>query len=154
MQQHLDGCGQLAVQRSTIETAESAQCLEAGRNFGGIVGMYRAGAAVVPGVQRRQQIDDLGAANLADHDAIRPHPQRLPHQLAHRDFADPFDVGASCDQFDQMRMPGRQFGGIFDADDALVGCHRTEQRRQQCGFPGAGAAGHQEGQPGSYQLGE
>jgi len=44
--------------------------------------VHRAGPAVVAGVQCRQQIYHFGAPDLADHDAIWPHPQCLPDELA------------------------------------------------------------------------
>ena len=154
VQQHLDGRGELTVQRRPVETAERAQRLQPGGNFGGAVGVHRARAPVVAGVQRCQQIDHLGAPDLADHDAVGPHPQRLPDELAHRYFADAFDVGAPRDELHQMRMPGRQLGGILDAHDPFGGRHGAEHRREQGRLAGPGSAAHQEGQPGGDDVGD
>ena len=137
MQQHLHGGGELTVQRGPVQAAERAQRLQPGGNLAGVVGVHGARAAVVAGVQRRQQVDHFGAPDLADHDAVGPHPQRLPDQLAYRNLADPFDVGAPRDQLDQMRMPRRQLGGILDADDPLVRRHGAQHRGQQRRLAGA-----------------
>ena len=144
VQQHLNRGGQLTMQRTTIQAAQSTQRLQPSRDLARIVGMHCARAAVVAGVERREQIDHFGAPDLADDDAVRPHPQCLPDELAHRNFADAFDVGASRDQPDQMRMRRRQFRGVLDAHDPLVGRDRVQHRRQQCRLAGPGAAGHQE----------
>ena len=49
-------------------------------------------------------------------------------------------------------MRRRQLGGVLDADDPLVGRHRAQHRRQQGRLARAGAAGHQERQPGGDDL--
>ena len=55
--------------------------LHAGWYFKEGIGVQRAGAAVVAGVERGEEIHHLAAANLAHHDAVRPHAQRLAQQL-------------------------------------------------------------------------
>jgi hypothetical protein len=120
MQQHLHRSGELTVQCRLIEAAERAQCLQPGGNLARVVGVHGARPAIVAGVQCRQKIDHFGTADLADHNAVGPHPQCLPDELAHRDLADTFDVGAPGDQLDQMRMPRRQLGSILHAHDPLI----------------------------------
>ena len=44
--------------------------------------MDGAGTALVPGVQRRKEVDDLGAADLSDDEPIGPHAQRLAYEIA------------------------------------------------------------------------
>ena len=46
------------------------------------VGVDGRQAAVVAGVHRLQHVERLGAAHLADDDAIGPHAQRVDHQVA------------------------------------------------------------------------
>ena len=142
------------MQRSTIQAAQSTQRLQASRDLAWIVGMHCARAAVVSGVERREQIDHFGAADLADDDAVRPHPQGLADELADCDFPDAFDVGASGYQPDQMRMRRRKFSGVLDAHDPLVGRDRIQHRRQQSRFARPGAAGHQKRQPGGDDVSE
>ena len=47
---HLHRRGQLAVQRRAVEPAERGKGFEASRYLGGVVGVYRPGAAVVAGL--------------------------------------------------------------------------------------------------------
>ena len=131
--------------RSSPPTAASASS-RAGTSAG-TVGVHRARAAVVAGVERGEQVDDLAAAHLADHDPVGPHPQRLPDQVAHGHLADALDVGVAGDELDQMRMPGRELGRVLDADDAFVGRDGAQRRRQQRRLARARSAGDEEGQP-------
>ena len=39
---------------------------------------------LVPGVHRLQHVERLAAADLTDDDAVRPHPERVAHQVANR----------------------------------------------------------------------
>ena len=47
VQDHLHRGGELAVQRCAVEPADRGKGLEASRHLGGVVGVYRSGAAVV-----------------------------------------------------------------------------------------------------------
>ena len=67
--------------RPRAEPGGQRERLDPGRHVGGRVGVQRAAPALVPGVERGQQVDDLGAAHLADDEPVGPHPQRLPHQV-------------------------------------------------------------------------
>ena len=49
---------------------------------------------------------------------------------------------------DHVRVPGPQLAGVLDEHEPLVGVHQRQQRGQQRGLAGAGAAGDQERQPG------
>ena len=73
VQDHLNCRGKLTVQRVAIHTAERRQRLESGRHLFGRIGVNGAGAAVVAGVHRREQISHLCAADLTDDDAIGTH---------------------------------------------------------------------------------
>jgi hypothetical protein len=119
------------VQRPPVEPAERGKGFEASWYLGGVVGVYRPGATVVAGVERGEQIYDLRTAHLADHDPVRPHPQRLPHQVSNGHFANAFDIGATRDELDQMRMCRLEFGGVLHADDALVRGDGAQYRGQQ-----------------------
>jgi hypothetical protein len=63
----------------------------------------------VTGVQRGEQIDYFGAANLTDDDPVGSHPERLPHQIPQRDRPGAFDIRLPGDQPDDMRV-GRSEG--------------------------------------------
>ena len=75
------------------EPGGQGQRLDPGRDVARGVGVEGAAAALVAGVQRGEQVDHLGAAHLADHQPVGPHPQRLPDQGAQRDLAGALDVG-------------------------------------------------------------
>lgn len=143
----LDRGGQLAVQGAPVHSTEGGQRLQSGGHLGRAVGMNRSGAPVMPGVQRRQQVDHLRASDLADDDAVRTHAQRLPDQLAQRDLPGALDVGAARHQPNQVGMLRLQFRGVLHTEDPFALVHRPECSGQQGGLARPGAARDQEGQP-------
>ena len=93
VQHDLDCCGELAVQCRAREPACRREGLHASGHLLRRVGVHGACAAVVAGVQRGEQLADLGAADLPDDQSIGPHPQRLPNEVAKLDAARALDVG-------------------------------------------------------------
>ena len=75
--------------------------------------------AVVAGVERGQQIGHLGAAHLADDQPVRAHPQRLPHQVPQRHLTDALDVRRPGEQPDDVRVRGRELGGVLAEHQAV-----------------------------------
>ena len=120
VQHDLDGRGELAVQRGPGQAAGRGERLHARGHLPRRVGVHGARAAVVAGVERGQQVADLGAADLADDQPVGPHPQRLPDQVAQLDPARALDVGGPGHQPDDVRMPRPQLGRVLDDDDALT----------------------------------
>ena len=110
--------------------------------------MHGAGAAVVAGVERGQQVAHLRAADLADDQPVGPHPQRLPDQVAQRDPAGALDVGRPGHQPDHVRVPGPQLLGVLDDQQPLRGSTALSSAARMRGLAGAGAAGDQEREPG------
>ena len=96
----------------------------------------------MPGVHRLEHVEDLGTADLADDDAVRPHPQRVAHEVPNRYAPTAFDVRRSRLERNDMLSLQTQLGGIFDRDDPLdrfdVGRERAEER----GLPGARSTGN------------
>ena len=82
--------------------------------------MQRAGAAVVAGVERGQQLAHLGAAALAEHEPVGAHPQRLAQQPCEADPAGALEVRLPRLERNEVRMPHPQLGDILDRDDALA----------------------------------
>ena len=74
LEDHLHRGAELAVQRGGAQPAEGGERLQPGRDLARRVGVHRAGPAVVTGVERRQQLDHLGAAHLADDEPVGAHP--------------------------------------------------------------------------------
>ena len=139
------------MRRRPVEAGGQRERLEPGRHVEGGVGVQGAAAAVVAGVERGQQVDHLGAAHLADHQPVGPHPQRLPDQGAQVDRAGALDVGGPALERDDVRMVGAQLGGVLDEDEPLGRIDQGEQGREQRGLAAAGAAADQEGHPGRDQ---
>ena len=72
----------------------------------------------------------LGAADLAEDDAVGAHTQRVLHEVAHVDFADALEVGRARLQADHVRLLELQFGGVLDGDDALADVDQLGHRVQ------------------------
>ena len=104
----VQGRGDLRVDRGPRQPGQGRQGLEAGGHVGGRVGVHRAAAALVPGVHRGQQVGDLGPAHLADHEPVRPHPQRLPDEVGQGDGAGELGVGRTTLHPDDVRVGGRE----------------------------------------------
>ena len=66
------------------------------------------------GVHRLQHVEGLGAADLADDDAVGPHAQRVAHQVALGDLAAAFQAGGPGFQPHHMRLLQLQFGRVLD----------------------------------------
>ena len=109
--------------------------------------MDGAHAAVVAGVHRLQHVEGLGAAALAEDDAVGPHAQRVADQVALGDLAAALQVGRPGLQPDDMRLLQLQLGRVLDRDDALAGVDQPAHGVQQRGLAGAGAAGDDDVQP-------
>jgi hypothetical protein len=80
---------------------------EPGQRLARAIGMDCTHRAVMPGVHRLQHVERLGAADLAEDDAVRAHSQRVAQQIAHRNLAAAFKVGRAGFQPHHMRLMGR-----------------------------------------------
>jgi len=95
-------------------------------------------------------VEDLGAAHLADHDAVRSHAKRVPQEipLGHRPLG--FDVGWPRLEPDHVLLLELQLGRVLDGHDALGVGDRVGEHVQHRGLAGAGAAGDEDVQPGLH----
>ena len=88
---------------------------------------------VVARVHRLQHVQGLGPADLADDDPIRPHAQRIAHQIADRYLALALDVLGPRLQAQDVALVELELGCVLDRHDPLrVGDRRregVEQRR-------------------------
>ena len=71
-------------------------------------------------VHRLEHVERLGAANLADDDAVGPHAQRVADEIADADLALALDVGGARLEPDHVLLLELQLGGVLDRDDALA----------------------------------
>ncbi len=86
----------------------------------GRVGVHGGDRAVVAGVHRLQHVEGGAVADLADDDAVGPHPQRVADEVADGDLAPALDVGRARLQPQHVLLVELQLGGVLDRDDALV----------------------------------
>src|SRR2546430_5276052 len=100
--------------------------------------MKRAHRTVVAGVHRLQHVERLSAAHLADDDAVRPHAQRVAHEVADGDLARPLDGGGFGLEADHMTLPRAELGGIHACDDALIPGNETREDVEQRRLAGTG----------------
>ena len=84
------------------------------------VRVHRAERAVVARVHRLEHVERLGAADLADDDAVRPHAQRVADELADRDLALALDVLRPRLEPQHVALVEPELGGVLDRDDPLV----------------------------------
>ena len=71
------------------------------------------------GVHGLQHVEALGAAHLADDDAVGTHAEAVLHEVALRDLAAAFDVRRARLEADDVRLLELQLGRVLDRDDAL-----------------------------------
>ena len=104
VQHAADGAGDLTRQRPVVQAGERAERLEPGGHVVQAVGVQRAGAAVVAGVQRREQFAHLFTAALPHDEPVGTHPQRLADQPREPDRARALEVRLPRLEPDVMRM--------------------------------------------------
>ena len=100
------------------------QGLEPAKGVVGRVGVHGRERAVVPRVERGQQIEGLGPAHLADHDPVRAHPERVPQEVADRHLSPALDARRAALEPDHVRLAQAELGRVLDRDHAL--------RRRRC----------------------
>ena len=148
MQHDLDGRGELAVQRRSGEAAGGGEGLHARRHLLRRVGVHGARAALVTGVQRREQL------------AAPPRRGPRRRRAGRAASATPAGPGRAA----RPRPPPRcspagtpagrradaaaQLGHVLDGDDAFTRPHEAQERAQDRGLAGARAAGDEERQAG------
>ncbi len=72
------------------------------------------------GIHGLQHIESLGSPYFPYHDAVRPHTQRVNHQVADGILSPAFDVGRAAFQGDNIVLAQLQFCCIFNGNDALT----------------------------------
>ncbi len=95
------------------------------------IGMDRRHRAFVTGIHRLQHVDCLGAAHLADDDAVRTHAQTVANQRALRHVAFAFDVGRARLQAHHVRLLQLQLRCVLDGDNAFVSRNERRQNIEQ-----------------------
>jgi hypothetical protein len=70
----------------------------------GPVGVDGPAPTLVPGVERGEQVENLGSPNLTDYQAVRAHPQCLTHQEIEVDLPLALGVRGAGGQPDDVRV--------------------------------------------------
>ncbi len=82
--------------------------------------MRRGHGPIVTGVHGLHHVQRFRSAALADDNAVRPHTQRINHQVALVDGAGALDVHRPCFKPHHMPLLKLQLGGVLNSDDALL----------------------------------
>jgi hypothetical protein len=95
-------------------------------------------------IQSVEQDGDLRSPDLSHDQPVRPHPQRLAHQVVQGDAPGPLLVGRPRLQAHHVGVAGAQLGGVLHEHDPLVRPDQAEQRGQQRALARPRASRHQE----------
>ncbi len=95
------------------------------------------------GVHCGQYVQHFDAADLAEDDAVRAHPQRVADQVAGAHLAMPFGVGRAGFQAHHMRVTELQLGYVLDGHQTLITVDQLAQHVEHGGLARAGAAADQ-----------
>jgi hypothetical protein len=94
----------------------------------------------VTGVEGGEQVGDLAAAHLADHQTVGAHPQRLAHQVAEAHRAGALHVGRPGQQPDDVRVGRGELRRVLAEHQPLRRRQLAQQRREQRGLARTGAS--------------
>ena len=125
--------------RGTVTTASWMSCSSRRSAPIADAGMDGADAAGMAGAPGLEEIERLGAAHLADRDAVGAQAQRRAHEIGERDDA------VLGPQRHEVRREALKFAGVFDQHDPVGGLRDLgEKSVGEGGLAGRGAAGDQD----------
>ena len=127
-----------------IDARREDEHLEARERVAGRVRVDGGERALVARVHRLEHVDRLRAANLADDDAVGPHAQGVPHEVADANLALPLDVGRPRLERDDVLLVELQLGCVLDREDPLAVRDEARQHVQQRRLADARAARDQD----------
>ena len=106
MHDEIDAAPDLLADRGKrqVHTAHERHRLDAEERVIRAVRVRGRERSAVAGVHRLEHVERLAAADLADDDAIGPHPKRGPQQRAHVDGTRPLDARRSRLERDDVRL--------------------------------------------------
>ena len=138
MEDGVDGAGGLGGDGMLAHPGERS---EGGKPCGHVVrpvGVDRRPTTVVPGVEGGEDVAHFGASALAEDEAVGAHAHGRAHEVGEGDRAPPLDVRGALDEVHAVRMSGRDFCDLFDADDPLTSGDKGERGAQERRFPTSG----------------
>jgi hypothetical protein len=110
------------------------------QGIAGAVGVNSRQASIVTGIHRLKHVERFLTTDLANHNAIRSHTQRVDDEiaLAHCPFT--FNICRTRLQSDDVSLAQLQFRGIFNRDHPLVVVDEARQDIEQGRLSGARAS--------------
>jgi hypothetical protein len=98
-----------------------------------------------------EHVENLVAANLPDDDPVRPHAERVSHELPLRHSSLALHVRGPRLQTHDVRLQELELGGILDRHDPLGHRNGRRERVEQRRLAGTGAAGDEHVQAGVHR---
>ena len=106
--------------------------------------------ALVTGVHGLEHVERLRPPDLADDDAVGPHPQGVAEEVPDLDLAGPLGVGGPGFERHDVRLVEPELGGILDGDDPVVERDESGDHVEDRGLAGAGPPGDEDVQLGPH----
>ena len=97
-----------------VEAGHQRHRLEPGERVTRRVRVDGRDRALVTGVHRLEHVERLGAADLADDDAVGSHAQRVAHEVADRDLAATLDVRRAGLEREHVLLAELELLGVLD----------------------------------------
>ena len=88
----------------------------------------------MPGIEGREEVERLHPADLADDDAIGPHPQRVSKQVADGHLPAALDARRPALEPDHMWLAQAKLRRVLDRDHPFRWVDERRQRVQQRGL--------------------
>ena len=126
------------------ESGHQRERLDAPQRLLRRTGMDGRQRAVVAAGHRREHVERLGAADLPDDDAVRPHAQRVSHEPADRHLAASLQRCRARLEPHDVRMAQPQLGGVLDRHDPLAVADELGQRVERRRLARARPAGDED----------
>src|SRR6478752_230326 len=133
-----------------VDAGHQDHRLEARQHVARAVGVAGRHRAVVAGVHGLEHVQGLTGTALSDDDPVRTHAQGVAHELADRDGALALDVRGPGFQRHDVLLAELQLGRVLDRHDPLVVRDEGGEDVERRGLARAGAAGHEDVEPGLH----
>ena len=142
LHQQVDGRGHLSAGDVDwqFDIRHQRQRFQPHQGVPGAARVHGGQAPRVPGQHRLDHVERLAPPHLAHHNAVGPHPQRGPKQIADRQRPAAPGIGLLRFEVERVRLPQLQFGTVFDDHDPLFFRNRRRQGVEQRRLPRAGSA--------------
>src|SRR5450830_177792 len=96
------------------------------------------------GVERNQEVERLGLADLSDDQPVRAHPQRLLDQSPQWDLTRPLEARLTALERDHVAVAEVELEDLLARDDPLPGRDRADQRSEHRRLACLGRSGDQD----------